>query len=74
MSVTESLEAEMKRIEDIITECEAMATVSFAAAWLRALVRRGEQAIRDGDLVACAACLKQMREFSYQPMSKPIAG
>jgi hypothetical protein len=56
------LEAEMERARKIIEHCDATPTISFAAIWLRALVRRGEQAIDENDVVACIACLKQIRE------------
>ena len=56
------LESEMKRAKTIIEHCESTPTMSFVSIWLRALVRRGEQAINENDVVACIACLKQIRE------------
>lgn len=61
-AIFQELESEMKRAKRIIETCEATPTVSFAAIWLRALCRRGQQAIDDHDVVACIACLKQIRE------------
>jgi hypothetical protein len=56
------LEAEVKRAKLIIEHCDSTPTITFAALWLRALVRRSEQAIDENDVVACIACLKQIRE------------
>jgi hypothetical protein len=61
-AIFQELEAEMKRANKIIADCETAPGISFVAIWLRALVRRGQQAIDDHDVVACIACLKQIRE------------
>jgi hypothetical protein len=62
MGVIDSLETEMKRAKGIIADCEVQHTLSFVAAWLRALVLRGEQAIRDNDITECVVCLREIRE------------
>jgi hypothetical protein len=62
MSITEDLEREIERAKKIIANCEASSTLSFAAIWLRALVLRSQKAIRDRDIVAMIACMKQIRE------------
>ena len=66
MGIIDSLETEMKRAREIIADCEVQTTLSFAAAWLRALVLRGEQAVKDNDLVACEACLREIREVKHK--------
>jgi hypothetical protein len=65
-AIFQELESEMKRANAIIEHCEGTPTISFVALWLRALVRRGEQAIRDHDVVACIATLKQIREIKAE--------
>lgn len=65
-AIFQELEIEMKRANEIIEHCEATPSISFAGLWLRALVRRGEQAIRDHDVIACIATLKQIREIKAE--------
>jgi len=61
--VIDSLAAEMKRLQELIAECEVRLTTQFAIPWLRNLARQGEQAIRENNLTACADFLKHMGEL-----------
>ena len=62
VSVIDDLKVECMRAKQIIASCESTPSISFVAIWLRALVRRSEQAIRERDVVACVACLREIRE------------
>ena len=61
-AIFQELRIEMERAKRIIATCEATPTITVVAIVLRSIVRRGEQAISDHDVVACIACLKQIRE------------
>lgn len=61
-AIFQELKAEIERANRIIEVCQSTPTVSFVALWLRALVRRGQQAIDDHDVVACIAMLREIRK------------
>jgi hypothetical protein len=58
----QELRSEMDRANKIIAVCQSTPSCTFVASWLRGLVLRSEQALKDNDVVTCIACLKQIRE------------
>jgi len=63
MNLIEGLHEEMDRVREIIKEYEAIPAGAFAAAMMKASIKRAENTIDTGDTIAMMKSLEDLKTY-----------